>query len=193
MKNFTSFHSIRRWLALSVWVLCVTGLSAQVRTIRGNISLSDGEPIIGATIRVDNAPERGAVTDISGNFSLNAARGESLRISYTGHTTQVIVLGDEVTGEDIVAIHEADEGAARPIEAHVARRGRPLIALVNHRHPSIPLREVVADPGRGVAGSVVDDNDLEFAIGLCGNAVQALLKIRTHVVDSHDDADQRFG
>ena len=97
MKNLTSFHSIRRWLALSVWLLCVTGLSAQVRTIRGNISLSDGEPIIGATIRVDNAPERGAVTDISGNFSLNAARGESLRISYTGHTTQVIVLGDEVT------------------------------------------------------------------------------------------------
>ena len=97
MKNFSSFHSIRRWLALSVWLLCVTGLSAQVRTIRGNISLSDGEPIIGATIRVDNAPERGAVTDISGNFSLNAARGESLRISYTGHTTQVIVLGDEVT------------------------------------------------------------------------------------------------
>jgi TonB-linked SusC/RagA family outer membrane protein len=97
MKNFSSFHSIRRWLALSVWVLCFTGLSAQVRTIRGNISLSDGEPIIGATIRVDNAPERGAVTDISGNFSLSAARGESLRISYTGHTTQVIVLGDEVT------------------------------------------------------------------------------------------------
>ena len=102
-------------------------------------------------------------------------------------------LRDEVTGEDIVAIHEADEGAARPIEAHVARRGRPLIALVNHRHPSIPLREVVADPGRGVAGSVVDDNDLEFAIGLCGNAVQALLKIRTHVVDGHDDAYQRVG
>ena len=98
MKSFTSFRPNRRWLALAVWLLlCAAGLSAQVRTVRGNIRLSDGEPAIGATVRVDNAPERGAVSDAGGNFSIQAAKGETLRISYTGHTTQVIVLADETS------------------------------------------------------------------------------------------------
>lgn len=102
MKSFTSFHPNRRWLALAISLLTgIAGLSAQVRTVRGNVRSSDGEPAIGATVRVDNAPDRGAVSDAAGNFSIEAARGETLRISYTGHSTQTIVLGDE-TSLDLV-------------------------------------------------------------------------------------------
>ncbi len=102
MKSFTSFHPNRRWLALAISLLIgIAGLSAQVRTVRGNVRSSDGEPAIGATVRVDNAPDRGAVSDAAGNFSIEAARGETLRISYTGHSTRTIVLGDE-TSLDLV-------------------------------------------------------------------------------------------
>lgn len=102
MKSFTSFHPNRRWLALAMSLLIgIAGLSAQVRTVRGNVRSSDGEAAIGATVRVDNAPDRGAVSDAAGNFSIEAARGETLRISYTGHSTRTIVLGDE-TSLDLV-------------------------------------------------------------------------------------------
>ncbi|GJM32815.1 MAG: SusC/RagA family TonB-linked outer membrane protein [Saprospiraceae bacterium] len=66
-----------------------------MKTYTGNLSSTEGEPLIGATILVDNAETRGTVTDVDGNFSIQASSGESLRISYTGYETQAIVLGEQ--------------------------------------------------------------------------------------------------
>ncbi|HMQ61140.1 MAG TPA: TonB-dependent receptor [Flavilitoribacter sp.] len=85
MGTFTANHMARRWLTASLWLLSVVCLSAQMRTISGTVVSSEKEPLIGATILIDNAPDRGTVTDIDGNFSIQAATGEKLRISYTGY------------------------------------------------------------------------------------------------------------
>ena len=47
---------------------------------------TDGEPIIGATVKVKGSAA-GVVTDIDGNFSIDAAQGQTLEVSYIGYTT----------------------------------------------------------------------------------------------------------
>ena len=58
--------------------LAQTHVSGQVT------SAEDGEPIIGATVKVVGSKTAGAVTDINGNFSINAPAGAQLEITYVG-------------------------------------------------------------------------------------------------------------
>lgn len=97
MKNFASSHNLRKWLTISLWLLSVVCLSAQIRTVTGTVTAADGEPLIGATVQVENAPERGTATDIDGKFSIEAASGETLLFSYTGYEAKSVVLGNEIT------------------------------------------------------------------------------------------------
>ncbi len=97
MNSFTSKCKIRSWLVIPLWFLAVTCLSAQMKTYTGNLTSPEGEPLIGATILVVDSPDaRGTITDFDGNFSIEAASGERLQISYTGYETQTIDLGAEV-------------------------------------------------------------------------------------------------
>ena len=58
-------------------------LSQNTLPIRGQVVAErDGEPIIGATVRSVKAPQTGAVTDISGNFSLQVAPDDTLSIGF---------------------------------------------------------------------------------------------------------------
>jgi TonB-linked SusC/RagA family outer membrane protein len=58
--------------------LAQTHVSGQVT------SAEDGEPIIGASVKVVGSKTAGAVTDINGNFSINAPAGAQLEITYVG-------------------------------------------------------------------------------------------------------------
>ncbi|MCD7900398.1 MAG: TonB-dependent receptor [Bacteroides sp.] len=65
----------------------------QQRTIIGIVS-ENGEPLIGATVRVKETSE-GTITDIDGNFTLKAAPGSTLVISYIGYITQEVKVGKQ--------------------------------------------------------------------------------------------------
>ncbi|MGI6572307.1 MAG: TonB-dependent receptor [Fermentimonas sp.] len=55
------------------------------RTVRGTVTDSNGEPIIGVTIVVKDDPSQGTVTDLDGNFTLsNVQENAVLHISYVG-------------------------------------------------------------------------------------------------------------
>ena len=68
-----------------------TGVMAtpQNDKVRGQVLDQSGEPIIGATVKVKGA-STGTLTDLDGNFSIDAARGTELEISYIGYKTQNI-------------------------------------------------------------------------------------------------------
>ena len=60
-------------------------LVAEATTVmKGTVVDDKGEPIIGASI-VEVGTTRGTVTDIDGQFSLNASKGAKLKISYIGY------------------------------------------------------------------------------------------------------------
>lgn len=72
-------------------------------TVKGKVVDKNGEPIIGANIRVSGA-STGAVTDLDGNFTLNVSPRASLVVSYVGMKAQTVALAGrtslEITLED---------------------------------------------------------------------------------------------
>ena len=80
-----------------LWLLMLTfmmplGLSAQNVTIRGNVTDADGEPIIGASIIEKDKPSNGTVSDLDGNFTINAPLKSRIVISYIGMKPEEVTL-----------------------------------------------------------------------------------------------------
>lgn len=74
-------------------VLCGLALSisafAQQIVVKGHVKDAAGEPIIGATIRV-NGQDGGTITDIDGNFTIKADAGTQISVSYIGYKNLTI-------------------------------------------------------------------------------------------------------
>lgn len=67
-------------------------LQQQGKTVRGAVTDSNGEPVIGATIVVKDKPSQGTVTDIDGNFILsNLPENAVLQVTYVGMKPQEII------------------------------------------------------------------------------------------------------
>ncbi len=60
---------------------------SNTRIITGLLTESNGDPIVGATIRI-NGKQGGTVTDIDGKYSIQAADGDDLIFSYMGFNTE---------------------------------------------------------------------------------------------------------
>lgn len=57
---------------------------AQKNTFKGVVLDDQGEPVIGATIQVKGQKGAGAITDLDGNFTIDADGGQTLVITYIG-------------------------------------------------------------------------------------------------------------
>ena len=64
-------------------------------TVKESLLMPTVKPLIGVSILVKGT-SNGTVTDIDGNFSIEAAKGATLEISYIGYTTQSIVVSGNV-------------------------------------------------------------------------------------------------
>lgn len=61
----------------------------QGSVLKGTVLDSEGEPLIGASVLVKGSGE-GAATDIDGNFTIKAAPGAKLIVSYVGYETKEV-------------------------------------------------------------------------------------------------------
>ena len=66
----------------------------QSKVITGTVVDQNGMPIIGANIVVKGTTN-GTITDMDGNFSLEAEKGSVLQVSYIGFTDQEIKVGEK--------------------------------------------------------------------------------------------------
>ena len=70
-------------------------VSAQDIQVIGNIKDVSGENLIGVSVKVKNS-NKGTITDLDGNFELNAKQKDILIISYVGHITQEVKVSDKL-------------------------------------------------------------------------------------------------
>ncbi|MCD8041592.1 MAG: TonB-dependent receptor [Tannerellaceae bacterium] len=94
-------------LGLSVWALhaaepagtlpAVQLTTQQSNIVKGIVSGSDGYPLIGVNIIIKGST-RGTITDIDGQFTIEAVPGTVLQISYIGYLTQEVTV---VAGRDL--------------------------------------------------------------------------------------------
>ena len=59
--------------------------------IQGNVSDTQGDPIIGATVVVKNTPN-GTITDAQGNFSITAALRSTIVVSFVGYNSKEVFI-----------------------------------------------------------------------------------------------------
>ena len=84
--------SMSAMIGFSAYPLTATASVTQAQTkVNGQVVDQDGEPLIGATIKVKGATA-GSVTDFDGNFTLDVASNATLVISYVGYKDQEIAV-----------------------------------------------------------------------------------------------------
>lgn len=96
-----------RTLALLLGLFLSVGAFAQI-TVKGHVKDAQGEPIIGATIRIAGQSTGGTISDYDGNFTLQARQGATLSVSYVGYQTATVAAAAtvEVTLQDDAQVLE---------------------------------------------------------------------------------------
>ena len=73
---------------------------AQTIKVSGQVVDQDGEPLIGATVKLKNA-QTGVITDFDGNFTIDAPSNGTLLISYVGYKDREIAIRGRAIIEQI--------------------------------------------------------------------------------------------
>ena len=99
-----------RVLGLILGLFLSVSAFAQI-DVKGHVKDATGEPIIGATVRVDGT-QTATVSDFDGNFVLKAEQGANITVSYIGYQSQtvkaapslVITLQDDAAVLNVVVV-----------------------------------------------------------------------------------------
>ena len=84
-----NFKSLQKPLVF-LFLLCLFPMGALAQgTVTGTVNDESGEPIIGASVKVQGA-NTGGITDFNGNFSVQANSNATLVISYIGYTSATV-------------------------------------------------------------------------------------------------------
>ena len=84
-----------RALTLAGGLLLTVSSFAQTTAIKGHVKDASGEPVMGATITVNGKAV--GITDMDGNFSVDAAPGTNLTFTYLGMTPQTVKASKEMS------------------------------------------------------------------------------------------------
>ncbi|WP_436414096.1 TonB-dependent receptor [Petrimonas sp.] len=145
----------------------------QGRTVTGTIIDVNGEPVIGATVVVQDDPGRGTVTDIDGNYSLtNVPENATLVISYVGMRTQNIPLAgrssvnitlaeDTELLEEVVVVGYGTlkkanlTGATTSVNMEDVLGDRPVVNTATALRGTVPGLQITSGTGEPGAASAI--------------------------------------
>ncbi|MBR5084701.1 MAG: TonB-dependent receptor [Prevotella sp.] len=162
-----NFKSLQKPLVF-LFLLCLFPLGAMAQgLVKGTVNDEAGEPVIGATVKVQGTNE-GAITDFNGNFSVQAASNATLVISYVGYVTQQVNVGgksniaitlveDNTTLNDVVVIGYGTMKKKLVTGATVQVKGDEIAKLnttnaleaMQSSTPGVQITQSSSQPGKG--------------------------------------------
>ncbi len=164
------FHSLYLLLIMLVGCLSYTAQAQNISVI-GTVVDEAGDPLTGVTIKVLGNNTLGAMTDINGEFKINAPKESVLRFSFVGFKPvdislkgavlplKVIMKEDQELLEEVVVVGYA-KGSKRTISGAVASLSakdmnagmvvNPLQSLQG-KVPGVNIRKVGGDPTAGAS------------------------------------------
>ena len=119
--------------------------------VKGIVTDSTGEPVIGATIKVKGSEKTGTITALDGDFSLaGVQKGQTLVISYIGFTPQEV----KFNGKDIKVVLLEDSKALNEVVVvgYGSSKKRDLIASVSTVKADEMSNLPVTNIAQGLAG-----------------------------------------
>ena len=158
---------MRMPLAL-LFLLCLFPMGALAQSVvKGTVIDEAGEPVIGASVLVQGT-KQGAITDLDGNFSVEAASNATLNISYVGYVTEtvsvqgrnniVVTLREDATSlSDVVVIGYGTMKKKLVTGATVQVKGEDIAKLnttsaleaMQSSTPGVQITQSSTQPGKG--------------------------------------------
>ena len=86
---------VKRLTMLLAGLFLMTGVALAQSTVSGTVVDENGDPVVGAAVRVDGT-KTGTATDIDGHFSISAPANSKLKVSYLGMKEQTVKAGQNV-------------------------------------------------------------------------------------------------
>lgn len=155
-------------LLLALFFVTSTAM-AQTLTVSGNVKDKLSEPIVGASVVISNTT-KGTVTDLDGNFTIQARQGDELTISYIGFKTKKM----KVTGSSLnVTLEEEDASLNEVVVVGAVMRKSDLtgsVAMVDSKvleqRPVTSVNEAIQGrmPGVSVVANAnpADDSSIKI-------------------------------
>ena len=163
-----NFKSQKLSALLFLFLLCLFPMGAMAQgVVKGTVNDEAGEPVIGATIKVQGTNE-GAITDFNGNFSIQAASNATLRITYVGYESQdvnvngrsninIVLKEDNTTLNDVVVIGYGTMKKKLVTGATVQVKGDDIAKLnttnaleaMQSQTPGVQITQSSSQPGKG--------------------------------------------
>ena len=132
-------------------------------TIQGTVVDVNGEPIIGATVKVKGSAQ-GTITNIGGEFSIQVPLRSTLEISYIGYTTQFVQVSQ--SGKMKITLKEdtkvLDEVIVVGYGTTSTRKNTAALATVdNEKVKEVPFSDMGSALQGRVAGVIVQQGSAE--------------------------------
>ena len=205
-------NSIQKPLVL-LFLLCLFPMGALAQSIvKGTVSDEAGEPVIGATVKVQGSNE-GAITDFDGNYSVKAASNATLVFSYVGYVTQEVSVGgkstinitlkeDNTTLNDVVVIGYGTMKKKLVTGATVQVKGEDIAKLnttnaleaMQSSTPGVQITQSSSQPGKGYKvyirgiGTTGDSQPLYVIDGVAGGNLDGINPNDIESIDVLKDA-----
>ena len=91
MKN-----KILKSLCLGAAMVCSVSATAQNQTVKGTVVDENGEPVIGASVVIAGKQGQGVITDLDGNYTIQAPKGSKVTISDIRNNKKPVLPGGKV-------------------------------------------------------------------------------------------------
>ena len=181
-----NFKSLQKPLVF-LFLLCLFPLGAMAQSIiKGTVNDENGEPVIGATVKVKET-QKGTITDFDGNYSIEAASNATLVFSYVGYVTQEVKVGgkstlnitmkeDNTTLNDVVVIGYGTMKKKLVTGATVQVKGEDIAKLnttnaltaMQASTPGVNITQSSSQPGKGFKVNI-------RGVGTIGNSSPLLI------------------
>ncbi|SFO43898.1 TonB-dependent receptor [Prevotella sp. tf2-5] len=206
-----NFKKLQKTFAV-LFLLCMIPLGMNAQTVKGTVSDESGEPIIGATVKVQGSNE-GAITDFDGNYSVKAASDATLNFSYVGYVSQQVKVGgkttinvtlteDNTTLNDVVVIGYGTMKKKLVTGATVQVKGDDIAKLnttnaleaMQSSTPGVQITSSSAQPGKGFKvyirgiGTTGDSQPLYVIDGVAGGNLDDINPADIESIDILKDA-----
>ena len=164
VQQMRLYHLLRSTtFVCGMMLLPVTAVGAQknviqqtrpVGLIKGSVTSDSGEPLTGVTVKVANGGN-GTVTDIDGNFSVNAAPGSLLTFSYTGFKPQTVKAQE---GMQVVLQSSVNDLNEVVVVGYGTQKKANLTGAVASVNGSVLENRPISNIGQGLQGVVPNLN-----------------------------------
>ena len=207
-----NFKSLQKPLVF-LFLLCLFPLGAMAQSIiKGTVNDENGEPVIGATVKVKET-QKGTITDFDGNYSIEAASNATLVFSYVGYVTQEVKVGgkstlnitmkeDNTTLNDVVVIGYGTMKKKLVTGATVQVKGDDIAKLnttnaleaMQSSTPGVQITSSSSQPGKGYKvyirgmGTIGDSQPLYVIDGVAGGNLDGINPNDIESIDVLKDA-----